>query len=105
MLAFLGPFCICNLRPNGIFYEHLVYFVVNLVYFYRFGMLYREKSGNPAPQLKKKEKISNFDRHGAGKKSLGETRPMIFCDPKVTFFTISSRVARCFFLNQKSQFG
>jgi hypothetical protein len=26
---------------------HLVYFVVILVYFSRFGMLYQEKSGNP----------------------------------------------------------
>jgi hypothetical protein len=42
------------LRPFGIFYGHLVYFVsiwyifvVILVYFSRFGMLCKEKSGNP----------------------------------------------------------
>jgi hypothetical protein len=31
------------LRPFGIFYGHLEYFS-------RFGVLYEEKSGNPAPQ-------------------------------------------------------
>jgi hypothetical protein len=31
----------------GIFYVHLVYFVVILVYFSSIGMLYQEKSGNP----------------------------------------------------------
>jgi hypothetical protein len=37
------------LRPIGIFYGHLVHFVVIWYrYFSRFGMLYREKSGNPA---------------------------------------------------------
>jgi hypothetical protein len=35
------------LRPNGIFYTHLVHFVVMWYIFTRFGMLYREKSGNP----------------------------------------------------------
>jgi hypothetical protein len=29
------------------FYGYLVYFGVILVYIFRFGMLYREKSGNP----------------------------------------------------------
>jgi hypothetical protein len=33
--------------PFGIFYGHLVYFVVFLVYFSHFGILYEEKSGNP----------------------------------------------------------
>jgi hypothetical protein len=36
------------LRPVGIFYVHLVLFVVIWYRFSRFGMLYREKSGNPA---------------------------------------------------------
>jgi hypothetical protein len=39
------------MKDNGkfrIFYGHLLYFVVILVYFPRFGMLYQEKSGNPA---------------------------------------------------------
>jgi hypothetical protein len=31
----------------GIFYGHLVYFMVILVYFPRFGLFYLEKSGNP----------------------------------------------------------
>jgi hypothetical protein len=35
-------------RPTGIFYGHLVHFVVIWYIFTRFGMLYREKSGNPA---------------------------------------------------------
>jgi hypothetical protein len=33
---------------SGLFYCHLVYFVVILVYFSRFGTLYQEKSGNSA---------------------------------------------------------
>jgi hypothetical protein len=32
----------------GPFYGHLVYYVVILVHFSSFGMLYQEKSGNPA---------------------------------------------------------
>jgi hypothetical protein len=50
------------LEDVGIFYGHLVHFTVfcytlwtfgiivrgNLVYFFRFGILYEEKSGNPA---------------------------------------------------------
>jgi hypothetical protein len=36
--------------PNGILYGHLVHFVVIWYIFSRFGMLYREKSGNPAPE-------------------------------------------------------
>jgi hypothetical protein len=35
------------LRQNGIFYGHLVHFVVILYIFPRFGILCREKSGNP----------------------------------------------------------
>jgi hypothetical protein len=35
------------LRLNGIFYGHLVHFVVIWYIFLRFGTLYREKSGNP----------------------------------------------------------
>jgi hypothetical protein len=33
--------------PFGIFYGQLVYFVVILAYFSRFGILYKEKSSNP----------------------------------------------------------
>jgi hypothetical protein len=49
MMVFLGPFCL--------FYGQMVYllsgqlvctFYAHLIYFSRFGMLYREKSGNPA---------------------------------------------------------
>jgi hypothetical protein len=36
------------LRPFGIFCGHLVYFIVIWYIFPRFGMLYQEKSGNPA---------------------------------------------------------
>jgi hypothetical protein len=47
------------LQPFGILYGHLVYlycgnlvymYCGNLVYFCRFGMLYQEKSGNPAAE-------------------------------------------------------
>jgi hypothetical protein len=37
--------------PKGILYGQLVHFVVILYIFSRFGMLYREKSGNPALSL------------------------------------------------------
>jgi hypothetical protein len=48
-LAILGPFC---LLPNGIFYVHLVHFVVIGYIFNRFGgMLYQEKFGNPAEKV------------------------------------------------------
>jgi hypothetical protein len=33
--------------PNNIFNGHLIHFVVMWYIFPRFGMLYREKSGNP----------------------------------------------------------
>jgi hypothetical protein len=36
-----------TLRPNGIFYGHLVHLVVIWYIFPRFGMLHREKSGSP----------------------------------------------------------
>jgi hypothetical protein len=48
------------MEDDGIFYGHLIHFTVfcyilwtfgvihgNLVYFFRFGILYQEKSGNP----------------------------------------------------------
>jgi hypothetical protein len=38
------------LLPSGTFYGHLVYFVALLVYFFRFGILHQEKSGNPAKE-------------------------------------------------------
>jgi hypothetical protein len=37
-----------NLLPFRVFYLHLPYFVVILVYFSRFGKLFKEKSGKPA---------------------------------------------------------
>jgi hypothetical protein len=37
----LGPFALC--------YGHLVYFLFRLVYFSRFGMLYKDISGNTDP--------------------------------------------------------
>jgi hypothetical protein len=36
-----------------IFHGHLVYFVVIWYIFPRFGILYREKSGNPVPNSRK----------------------------------------------------
>jgi hypothetical protein len=42
-----GIFILSILRPNGVFYGHLVHFVVIWYIFSRLGMLYREKSGNP----------------------------------------------------------
>jgi hypothetical protein len=41
-----------DVRPFGLFYCHLVYCMVILVYFSRFGMLYQEKSGNPAEETR-----------------------------------------------------
>jgi hypothetical protein len=35
------------IRTVGVFYDHLVHFYVNLVYFSGFGIMYQEKSGNP----------------------------------------------------------
>jgi hypothetical protein len=43
------------LLPFRILYDHLVYFVVIWVHFSRFGMLYQEKSGNPAIKRKKRQ--------------------------------------------------
>jgi hypothetical protein len=37
------------LRPFGLFCGHLVYFVAIWSIFSRFGMLFKEKSGNPEP--------------------------------------------------------
>jgi hypothetical protein len=34
-------------QPNGLFYGHLVHFVVIWYILIHFGILYREKSGNP----------------------------------------------------------
>jgi hypothetical protein len=38
------------LHPIGIFYGHLVNFVLLWYIFHHFGMLYQEKSGNPGLQ-------------------------------------------------------
>jgi hypothetical protein len=46
MLEFFMPI-LSTLRSNGIFYGHLVQFVVIRYIFPHFGTLYREKSGNP----------------------------------------------------------
>jgi hypothetical protein len=46
IIVFLAILCI--LRPNGVFYDHSVHGVVIWYIFSRFGMLCREKSGNPA---------------------------------------------------------
>jgi hypothetical protein len=39
------------LRPKWYNFVHYAKFCAHLVYFSRFGMLYREKSGNPAKDL------------------------------------------------------
>jgi hypothetical protein len=36
-----------TLRPFGIFYDHLVHFVLIWYIFSGFGIMYQEKSGNP----------------------------------------------------------
>jgi hypothetical protein len=50
-VGILGPFCLHILRPKGIFYGRLVHFKVIWYIFPRFGMLYREKSGNPGANI------------------------------------------------------
>jgi hypothetical protein len=42
---------LCNLLPFDILYDHLVYFVVIWYIFPRFGMQYKEKSGNAGLHL------------------------------------------------------
>jgi hypothetical protein len=52
-----------DLRPFDILYRHLLYFVVIWYIFPRFGVLYHEKSGNPAilsPEEKPTEKQNSF---------------------------------------------
>jgi hypothetical protein len=46
----IGKFWVISsiLLPFGTFFIYLAYFVVILVYFSRFGMLHKEKSGNHA---------------------------------------------------------
>jgi hypothetical protein len=54
------------IRPFGLFHGYLVYFVAIwhilllfiCIYFSRFGMLYQEKSGNPAAQASEVEQNS-----------------------------------------------
>jgi preprotein translocase subunit SecY len=47
-----------NVTAISYLYDHVVYCFVILVYFARFGMLYQEKSGNPA-QRNREEKMKN----------------------------------------------
>jgi hypothetical protein len=60
------------LRPCGIFCGHLVHFMA----IFRFGRLYQEKSGNPAPEIQD----LSISKHARiiilwrGKKSALETR-------------------------------
>jgi hypothetical protein len=51
MLVYFGDIR-STLRPFNMFYGHMVYFVVIWYIFPCFGMLYQEKSGNPALQTK-----------------------------------------------------
>jgi hypothetical protein len=57
------------LEPLDIFYGHLEYFSGYLVYFPHFGILYREKSGNPAWK-RKFDEIDFVTKIGGGKISL-----------------------------------
>jgi hypothetical protein len=52
MLVFLWLFCLFYGQIAYVFYRHLVHFVVIWHIFPRFGMLYREKSGNPEKLLR-----------------------------------------------------
>jgi hypothetical protein len=74
--------CWYILWPFGIFYYHLVYYVVIwyvftvLVYFYGFGTLYQEKFGNPAHVFRQSTQVQFFrvavsDRAGSGLKISG----------------------------------
>jgi predicted metal-dependent peptidase len=54
------------LQPFRIFYGHLVYFVVILVYFSRFGMLKEDKSGNRGKSLVYNTKMILVVRQAAG---------------------------------------
>jgi hypothetical protein len=47
-----------------IFYGHLVYFVVIWYIFPRFGILYQEKSGNPAVEEKWRAEHRAFTSRG-----------------------------------------
>jgi hypothetical protein len=51
------------LRPFGISYDHFVYFQVSWYIFSRFGMLYYEKSGNPASRCRSLEFVMASSFH------------------------------------------
>jgi hypothetical protein len=59
------------LQPNGIFYGHLVHFAVIRYIFPRFGMLYREKSGNPAPAAGSKLQVERVGPEVGGFAAVG----------------------------------
>jgi hypothetical protein len=97
-----------EMQDVGIFYGHLVHFTVfcyilltfgivcgNLVYFYRFGILYQEKSGNPA----REHQIGQIDK-----------RICSYCTPALSYILFRFNVQtwdRCYdFLNIfAKQFG
>jgi hypothetical protein len=67
--------------PFALFYGHLIYFTPiwyifgTLVYFFRFGTLYHERSGNPGPRFQKwstlrARKINIFRRFFGRKNTL-----------------------------------
>jgi hypothetical protein len=73
------------LKPNGIFYGHLVHC---LVIFHRFGILFREKIWQPRScekQFEAKKNVSSLFAHFA-----------VFCDHQEVDTGADSRVARCF---------
>jgi hypothetical protein len=49
----------------GIFYRHLGYFIIIWYIFSGFGIMYVEKSGNPAHEVNAKNQIKSRSKTGA----------------------------------------
>jgi hypothetical protein len=62
------------------FYGHLEYFVVILVYFSIFGLLYQEKSGNPA--LRQDSKLSVTKPDQSQNKCISKGASKLYTQPK-----------------------
>jgi hypothetical protein len=80
---FNGRCLVSILRTNGIFYGNLGHFVAIWYIFTRFGMLYREKSGNPVP-------VFFVEKNG-----------FPFVNSKESICQYGSRVARLFLFKPK----
>jgi hypothetical protein len=68
------------LLPFHMFYGHLEYFVVILVYFSIFGLLYQEKSGNPA--LRQDSKLSVTKPDQSQNKCISKGASKLYTQPK-----------------------